>query len=139
MKKTINMGWVKLPYEERRRKAIIEVEITAKQEGLALSICGEIKRYSYGQCREDMKKYIVAPRHNFDEIMEVWEKYHLNDMHAGTPTQEKLLHSANIIDYDEAIEYLKKNNLYIDNGHKYGSGWRLEKIPSSVLDKVFAW
>ena len=91
MKKTIVLGYVKLPYEEKRRKAIVEIELKNTDGKYKLSMCGEIKKYSWGQCNEEIKKYIVAPGQNFNRIMEVWEQYHLNDMHAGTQKQEQYI------------------------------------------------
>lgn len=142
MKKTIVLGYVKFPYEDKRRKAIVEVELKNTDGKYKLSMCGEIKKCSWGQCNEEIKKYMVAPRMNFDRIMEVWEKYHLNDMHAGTQAQEKFVRAYcenHSYDYKTICEELKKAGLYEDNGYKYGSGWLYEPIPESVLDEIFNW
>jgi len=141
MKKTIVLGWCKIDGEERRRKAIAEVKLVNDNRGrICLRICGEIKRSYSGQCREEIKKYIVAPRQNFDRIIEIWEKYHLNDMHAGTPKQEQFIKEhIQTHDYKTICEELQKAGLYEDNGYRYGSGWLYEPIPESVLDEIFSW
>ncbi len=142
MKKTIVLGYVKLPYEEKRRKAIVKIELKNTDGKYKLSMCGEIKKYSWGQCNGEFRKYIVTQRQNFDRIMEVWEKYHLNDMHAGTPKQEKFVRAYcknHSYDYGAICEELKKAGLYEDNGYRYGSGWLYEPIPESVLDEIFSW
>lgn len=140
MKKTIVLGYVKLPYEEKRRKAIVEIELKNTDGKYKLSMCGEIKKYSWGQCNEEIKKYIVAPGQNFNRIMEVWEQYHLNDMHAGTQKQEQYIRKhIKTYDYNTVCEELKKAGLYEDGGYKYGSGWLYEPIPESVLDEIFNW
>lgn len=140
MKKTIVLGWCKFDGETKRRKAIVEIELKNTDGKYKLSMCGEIKKSSWGQCREEIKKYIVAPRMNFDRIMEVWEKYHLNDMHAGTQKQEQFIKEhIKTHDYDTICEELKKAGLYEDNGYRYGSGWLYEPIPESVLNEIFNW
>ena len=142
MKKVINMGYCKTLGDSRRRKAVVTVELRQKPQGLSLSICGEIKGLACGQCYEEMKKYAVEKRQNFDEIIEVWEKYHLNDMRAGTPKQEKAVKEyckKRSYNYNDVRKYLESKNLLVDDGYKYGSAWLFEDIPESVLDKIFNW
>lgn len=79
MKKTIVLGYVKFPHELRRRKAVVEVELEKTNGKYYLCMRGEIKKYCYGQCMKEIQKYIVTPRKNFNSIMEIWEKYHLNN------------------------------------------------------------
>ena len=133
MKKVINMGYCKTLGDSRRRKAVVTV---------ALSICGEIKGLAYGQCWEEMKELAVEKRQNFDEIIEVWEKYHLNDLKAGTPAQNNIAKEyckEHRYDYNAICDLLKEQGIYEDNGYRYGSSWLFEKIPESVLDKIFNW
>lgn len=142
MKKTINMGYCKTLGDSRRRKAVVTVELRQKPQGLSLSICGEIKGLAYGQCLEEMKELAVEKRSNFDEIIEVWEKYHLNDMRAGTPKQREAVEEylkENTYDYNAICDFLKERGIYEDNGYRYGSSWLFEKIPEPVLDKIFNW
>ena len=75
----------------------------------------------------------------FSKIYKFWKKYHLNDLHAGTPKQEKALKKVELLGgnyYDEACEYLKSINLYEDNGYKYGSSWLKEEIPTKDLNEI---
>ena len=142
MKKTIVMGYCKMESDSRRRKAIVTVELKQKPQGLSLSICGEIKGLAYGQCHEEMKELVVEKRQNFDEIIEVWEKYHLNDMRAGTAKQNKAVKEYcknNPYDYNDVCNYLKEQGIYEDNGYRYGTAWLFEDIPETILDKIFNW
>lgn len=142
MKKVINMGYCKKLGDSRRRKATVTVELRQKPQGLALSITGEVKGLAYGQCWEDMKELAVEKRSNFDEIIEVWEKYHLNDMRTGTPKQRSAVDDyckEHRYDYNAICDYLKEKGLYEDNGYRYGSSWLFEEIPETVLDKIFNW
>lgn len=140
MEKLIVLGWAKFPNETRRHKITAYVELRVNEQGKAvLSIFGEIKGRAYGQCLDDIKKYAVEKRQNFDEILEVWEAWHLNDVHAGTEKQEQALKQMEIDNFDDACEFLKEKGLYIDNSYRYGSKWLYRPIPESVLDKIFNW
>lgn len=142
MKKTINMGYCKLSGDKRRRKATVEVRLEVRDGKLYLSIVGEIKGYSSGQCCKEMEKYAVQKRQNFDEIIEVWKRYHLNDMRAGTPKQEQAVREYcknNEYNYNKVREYLNSIGLIVDNGYTYGTNWLYEEIPQHILDKIFKW
>lgn len=142
MKKTINMGYCKIAGEQRRRKAIVDVKLEVRDGKLYLSIVGEINGYSSGQCCKEMEKYAVQKRQNFDEIIEIWKRYHLNDMRAGTPKQERAVREYcknNEYDYNKVREYLDSVGLLVDNGYTYGTSWLYEEIPQDVLNKIFKW
>lgn len=77
----------------------------------------------------------------------VWERWHLNDMVAGSPAQMEFLR-ANPVKavypenhYDKAIAALTAAGLqpdpnYIHNGkpYRYGSAWLREELPQDVID-----
>jgi hypothetical protein len=86
----------------------------------------------------------------------MWEKYHLNDLKAGTKAQTEALdawetekrkrsetsdgshtfpQAFNSISYEDRCEYLKSIGLYYDRGYKYGSKWLFMPIPT---DDVYA-
>jgi hypothetical protein len=88
------------------------------------------------------------------DFLDVWKKYHLNDMKAGTPKQEEALrkwrakHKIKEWVYDESVKYLKSIGLYNDGGYRYGTGWLREEVPESAIaflkslpdtDKKPAW
>jgi len=93
----------------------------------------------------------------FMEIYKLWKKYHLNDMHAGTPIQEAAIEEwkarGNQYDYEAVCNYLKKIDLYevpidtIDKKanpcfegkegtYRYGSSWLKERIPEPDIKKI---
>ena len=86
---------------------------------------------------------IEAKSSLFATIKEMWSKYHLNDMHAGTPEQEEALKKANLLSadvFEEACEFLKKEGLYEveyeGKPYRYGSGWLHFPIPKKDLEKI---
>ena len=140
MEKVIIMGWAKFPDEARRHKITVRVELRLNEKGkVVLSMFGEIKGRACGQCLDTIRKYAVKKRQNFNEILDIWSAWHLNDMHAGTERQETALKRAGIVDYDEACKYLQEQGIYEDEGYRYGSGWLYRPIPRDVLNKIFKW
>lgn len=93
-----------------------------------------------GQCLEELNQYIEDKQ--FKEIYRLWKLYHLNDMHPGTPKQEKALrdggytHWAN--NYYQCCDYLESIGLLVDNGYKFGTGWLKEEIPNEDLQIIKA-
>ena len=112
---------------------------------------------SCGQCLETIAEYIDDPV--FMQILNLWRKYHLNGMHAGTPEQEAFVerYLADMkkadpnyrYDYTEVKEALKAANLltveytgkttdrmYDHEPYTYGHGWVVNDLPESVLEEI---
>lgn len=70
------------------------------------------------------------------KVVQWWKLYHLNDMHAGTPEQEKALLSVGLKDfankYKECCDYLEKIGLLVVRGHKFGCAWLKQEIPDEI-------
>ena len=70
----------------------------------------------------------------------MWQRNHLNDMHAGTERQEEAIKEwekqGNRYDYTAACEYLKSVGLYDDNGYEYGHGWLYRNISDEDLKRI---
>jgi hypothetical protein len=150
----INLG--KIDYNGKGRKAnAVDIEINVKEkqgakdwetlkevDGLELSMMGTIwntrhsDSISGGQNLDELKKYYRGDK-DVQKVVSIWEKYHLNDMKAGTKAQteaiEKWKSQGNRYDYNSAVEHLKEIGLYDDNGYKYGHGWLYQPIPKSVI------
>lgn len=95
---------------------------------------------SAGQNLVDIKN-ILKDNHTFNIIFDMWEKYHLNDMNAGTCQQNKIVdeyfkNCNKQFDYTEACKVLEDNNLLIDNGYSYGSKWLVNEIPSKDIELI---
>lgn len=149
MKRKISFG--KIDYLSNGKKTCpvtVDVELKASTNGPVLSIRGWIYNhirtdiYTGGQCLDTIAEYITTPL--FKEIYRFWKLYHLNDMHAGTPEQEKAVKKwsakENCYDYTEICNYLKSINLYEVNyqgkPYKYGHGWLYEPIPENDLTRI---
>lgn len=130
-----------------------------------LSICGDVWNACHtdiimgGQCLDSIVEYrdqlSPANRDLFDFLHDLWKKYHLNGMHAGTPEQEayveKLVTENRYEDYDykKICEALKEAGLYEveftgktigkmydHEPYRYGAAWVIEDLPGDVLLKV---
>ena len=94
-----------------------------------------------------------------DEFLAIWHKWHLNDLHAGTPRQEAFLQEhferGRSVGYEARCDALKEAGLLDDNEHlvdgkpyRYGSSWLRQELPGEVIgflrglpvaDKAPAW
>lgn len=176
MKKTFNFGKIKytnqkkavnlvtIDVELRRRggettftvdRKTGEKTITGKTpEYVELSICGSIwdsRHYDIvcgGQCLDTIAEYKeqLEDKEVFETLYDLWKKYHLNGMHAGTPEQEA---QGNRYEYTAVCEMLKACGLYEVNytglsvgrrynnePYKYGHGWLVQELPANVLLRI---
>ena len=94
---------------------------------------------SGGQCLDTIQETFNTNK-KIKEIVKLWEKWHLNDMHAGTPKQERFLKDNGIknwaSNFTNVCNILKENNLYNDNGYNFGSGWLYEEIDKQDLQQI---
>jgi hypothetical protein len=136
--------------------------------GNSLGSCGQIDmEFAHRNLNDDDQRYVgelIKPedisfakgwnREKWLDFLDVWHKYHLNDMKAGTPKQEeaiKKFRAENKISgwaYDKEREHLDKIGLLIDDGYVYGTAWLKESVPREVVaflaslpdaDKQPAW
>lgn len=137
MKKTIDLGLADFGlWHGRRTRAIVHIELDSEN---VLHITADIRGVGYGQTIDEVDKaYKGDPL--AEKIVNWWRKYHLNDMHAGTPKQEEALNKAGITnwadDYDICRKYLASIGLLYDNGYKFGSSWLKEEIPANDLQDI---
>ena len=130
----------------------IEVELTlgkASNGKPTFSACASVWNARHtdilmgGQCLDTILEHCKAMRANslYKEIVGLWERNHLNDMHAGTEAQEKAIHewrdkNGGRYDYNEACDYLRSIGLYEDNGYKYGTGWLYREISDEDMKRI---
>lgn len=117
-----------------------DVEITLTDNGV-FSASGTLYEYGLcdmcGQCLDSLSELIDDP--TFKQIYWLWKRYHLNDLHAGTPVQEYALEHGTLppdADYKDRCEYLKSIGLYEVGGYKYGHGWLTESIEPHDLELI---
>jgi hypothetical protein len=122
--------------------------------GNARGSCGQIGvSYTPEFVRANFK--INFPRWTEDQFLkflEIWDRWHLNHMRAGTPTQMEWIRS-NREPGDDYVKTKRKLseaelNPDPDTGYSYGSAWLKEDVPDSVLafleglpetNKSYAW
>jgi len=104
--------------------------------------CGQI----YDMILENVDDYkkLLMPKGKLRRILEVWERWHLNGMRAGTRKQNTAAKEAprdqyNRYSYDETCNYLKKEGIYEDRGYKYGHAWLVEVLPDEIIEEVKGW
>ena len=115
--------------------AVIDVELRKEEKGLVFTASGEYCGH-LGQCLDSIKPKNDAQK----RLIELWEKYHLNDMHAGTEKQENAIKQwekqGNKYHYEDVCLMLKAIGLYADNGFKYGHGWQYRALPVNIEEEV---
>lgn len=90
----------------------------------------EVEEYAPGWNSEKEKQF-----------REVWERWHLNDLKAGSAVQEAYLREHPIqfkypeTHYGKACSVLSEAGLNPDSdGYRYGSDWKFEEIPAEVIE-----
>ena len=105
-------------------------------------MCGQIQNEIRRWINENKFKELYIDKDKLLKILEIWDRWHLNDLHAGTRRQRETIKEwrkkNNITGYafDKEVEYLKSIGLYEDNGYRYGSAWLYEPLPSEVIEFV---
>jgi len=100
-----------------------------------------------GQCQDEIKNYLHCVKEKDKEkllfILDIWNKYHSNNMKAGTKKQMDFIKSneetKNLrigIDYTKIKDILRNNDLLVDRRYEFGCGWLVEQIPQETLIKI---
>lgn len=125
----------------------LDIEIKDKNSFKSLSIVGtyftgkkllksENNLLGFGQIHDEVQEIIPA------RLYEIWKRWHLNDMRAGTFVQEEILRQAKASGiefndfYTDACDYLQRFDALVDEGYKYGTAWLKEELPQEVIDYV---
>ena len=93
---------------------------------------------SCGQCREYLDDLTnTRPGLDIAELARIWDRWHLNDMRAGSPAQEAWLrdNGRRGHDYSDTCARLAEAGLNPDptTGYRYGSAWLSEPLPDDVV------
>ena len=137
----------------KRYKAYVEFELSPDGN---FTMSGEIWNtketdiVAGGQMVNELVKYFPHDT-RLKRMVEIWERWHLNDMKAGTPAQEFaiadwLKHNGNEYEYTAACDYLQSVGLYTvpdprdyTKTYRYGHAWLKEEIPENVKATIRAW
>jgi hypothetical protein len=102
-------------------------------DAMRLSICGDVVEYhgggSGGQCVDTVRE-MAADLPAVQRLCDAWDRWHLNDLRAGTLAQTAV---AKGLGYDAAKAALTFAGLYEDRGYAYGSKWLYEPLPADIL------
>lgn len=133
-----------------------------------LTICASIYRRdgrtapwrdsAFGQCREEIRGYVrslrAAPERfqtpeqearcvALEELVTIWERWHLNGMNSGLRGQRDALmrraeQDPGVLEYSAACKYLEIEGLHPHPfmGYHYGSAWLVELLPDAVAARV---
>lgn len=179
-KRTFKFGKIAMWPTSRKANAV-EVEISVRMlnngqpEFSAMGAvwnCRHTDWISGGQNLDELRKYIKDPV--FEEIYDLWVNFHLNGMYSGTAKQTQALkeesdrrnatHRAKgekeeeplnfASRYEDACEYLKSINLYIDSlgegevlsceeggkvtakHYPYGCGWVTRILTDETMKRI---
>lgn len=110
------------------------VSHNARPDDDGISACGQIV--------DDVVR-LYPERIDLARIAAIWERWHLNDLKAGTREQTAALNSfwrgeeKNPLDwYDRSVAYLAEAKLLEDRGYRFGSQWLVEPLPEAVLREI---
>lgn len=96
-----------------------------------------------GQCADGIRREWAS----FPEIVELcdlWSRWHLNGMKAGSAAQMEVLAKADVTSYDQAVAILTEANLLEDPAlelslrkpYRYGAAWLFEVVPPEVVERL---
>jgi hypothetical protein len=110
---------------------------------LTLSISGDTKYQgsrSGGQCVKEIRE-IWGHIPDVAELCDLWERWHLNDMRAGTKAQMEIVRNLRKCPvssdwYTWACFSLKSHGLLEDHGYTFGREWLFEVIPATVVKRI---
>lgn len=152
-RKVVRLGTAK-NYYERDYDIFAEIKFTdgclsicgvegPKTNGNAIGSCGQIVSH----LKDEL--HTITPAPGWDalklrQFFNVWERWHLNDLRAGSAEQEKWLRENPIpkeeyayprSHYEVASRKLADAGLNPDStGYKYGHAWKREEVPSDVIE-----
>lgn len=109
-----------------------EIELKDKEKDKPVFSMSGSYDSSCGQIFDNIKPRTKDQKH----LIDLWRKYHLNDVNAGTIEQENILKKCKSKDYEKQIDFLKKHHLYtvtLPDGTKYqyGTAWLYRPLPEN--------
>ncbi len=134
---------VELQVLEYKKRTVDLEEIGTYTE---LSICGNIWNHLHtGIYSSGLNLDTIArcfPSNDLvQQLVRIWDKWHLNGMKAGTRTQNAfidgyLLGSNKRYNYNMVCDVLKTAGLLVDRDYRYGTAWLIEVLPEEVIEKI---
>ncbi len=105
------------------------------KNGRGLSQCGQCSETIRAGLK-DLKptKSVMMSRADLETILDIWDRWHLNGMHAYCKHQSQI-HYHDIKEYNELVQI---ETAKCPNGYKYGSKWLVEPLPQAVIDRIIS-
>lgn len=137
MKREISFGKINyyLNRAGRQNEVTIDIELKETTKGVVFSASGNIWNNLHtdivcgGQIFEELKNRPIGKRPLMKEIIDLWENYHLNDLHAGCEHQRNLGW--------EKDGYAKHPSESCPIcGYKFGTEWKYSPIPENDLIRI---
>jgi len=138
--------------EQKKCKLYDTLEI---KDVYAFSIAGEIRGYrAYTmRCWGQITHYIDAIFKNGMNItysrklgkdrvlrlLKLWDNWYLNDLITGTDKQMEILSRKGADEgttYEEQLIVLRKHNLEVDRGYRYGTSWLCKQMNDSDVEFI---
>lgn len=102
-----------------------------------------------GQCLDRISKFYPENK-DYQRLVEIWKRWHLNGLKAGTRKQIEVVNEffpcSLCYDYDDVCGILKEKDLYEDGSfnergkgeipYKYGHAWLVEILPDDIKTEV---
>ena len=163
-KKTVVIGSIKPGIYYRKERAQVEITIEIREKainrrdvhlrdvawGEGLRITGQVgtshSLLESGQVKSTIIKHLrnaefdtlLVSREELEHLLNVWNRWHLNDMRAGCAHQNELLPWACELlgvghSYDELIK-MPDFQKCPRCGYNYGSAWLYEPLPEEVVN-----
>lgn len=157
MKKIMRLGTLPT-YNGRRMNVFVCAEFTDGRlsltgvegptpNGNAMGSCGQIDMHLREP--DGLEGFTAAPGWTLPmvaRLLDIWQRWHLNDMRAGSPAQEEFLRTNPVAfkypesHYEKASEALAAAGLNPDaDGYKYGHAWKREAVPADVIAELQAF
>ena len=124
--------WIRVKYSAQTRRLTITGVDRPRRNGDADS-CGQI----YDALASAPKDQLLVHQSVRDEIVEVWKRWHLNDLNAGTQHQMQVLRDNGLAHsrYEDQKAFLTAMGIEAGFGH----AWHFEEVPQPILDAIALW
>lgn len=125
---------VSVRIEQTEKGPAIGISGGAHAIGLAGQIVEHLRQMKFSEFRDGWTA------EKLETLLDVWEKYHNNDLRAGTPAQMAIVrpfikaHEWPMNSYVYQCAELARHGLLEDGGYRYGTSWLYEPVPDSVIE-----
>jgi len=115
----------------------LDIDLNPVEQLTEVSIVGNVWNGSHtdivhgGQCVDTIRELFPRGK-RVQRICELWDRWHLNGMEAGTRRQRECLNGQSFTDYAEQCAFLESRGLIDDENYRYGSAWLCEPLPEEV-------